>query len=205
VWWWFVGAALAGDLDGDRIPDGEDGCPTVAEDADGVLDRDGCPDQDDDGDGVPDAADRCPRGEYAVEGTDQVGCAGADADHDGIPDLSDACSSAAEDGDGHEDGDGCPEADPDGDHDGIADFVDRCPGRREDPDGRDDADGCPEVAGKQTGFDRWLVTVGVASLGVALVAQGERSADVRGPWTAVAVAGAAVGVTAVTWGISGRF
>ncbi|MCK6528119.1 OmpA family protein [Myxococcota bacterium] len=68
--------------------------------------------------------------------------AGKDRDGDGIPDKQDACRDAAEDKDGFEDGDGCP--DPDNDKDGILDTADRCPASPEDLDGFEDADGCPE-------------------------------------------------------------
>lgn len=60
------------------------------------------------------------------------GCAGAnkpaacgDADRDGIPDNLDSCPKRAEDKDGHDDHDGCPDLDDDGD--GVADTKDRCP------------------------------------------------------------------------------
>ena len=48
-----------------------------------------------------------------------------DADGDGIPDDRDACPRIAEDHDGFEDADGCPEAD--NDQDGIVDAEDACP------------------------------------------------------------------------------
>lgn len=63
-----------------------------------------------------------------------------DADADGISDEKDACTELAEDRDGFEDGDGCPDFDNDGD--GIADGEDRCPGGLEDMDGTLDEDGC---------------------------------------------------------------
>lgn len=66
-----------------------------------------------------------------------------DRDMDGIPDAIDACPTAAEDFDGFEDTDGCPDVDNDGD--GILDVNDNCPDRAEDFDGFEDADGCPEV------------------------------------------------------------
>jgi len=65
-----------------------------------------------------------------------------DRDGDGIKDDVDRCPDAAEDFDGFEDEDGCP--DPDNDHDGIPDVDDRCPDIPEDKDGVEDADGCPE-------------------------------------------------------------
>ncbi len=49
----------------------------------------------------------------------------------------------AEDKDGFQDADGCP--DPDNDGDGIPDAQDRCPNDPEDFDGFQDADGCPDL------------------------------------------------------------
>jgi len=70
-------------------------------------------------------------------------CIGAgDRDHDGIADTVDKCPNDAEDKDGFEDTDGCP--DPDNDGDGIADTVDKCPNDAEDKDGFEDTDGCPD-------------------------------------------------------------
>ncbi len=66
----------------------------------------------------------------------------SDRDGDGIVDDSDDCSDAAEDIDGIQDDDGCPEDDADGD--GIADPDDGCPLVAEDADGIQDTDGCPE-------------------------------------------------------------
>lgn len=53
-----------------------------------------------------------------------AGC--GDRDRDGIPDAFDACPKRAEDPDGHEDRDGCPDDDNDGDN--VADHKDQCPG-----------------------------------------------------------------------------
>jgi len=66
-----------------------------------------------------------------------------DADGDGIADGTDLCPSVAEDLDGYEDADGCPE--PDNDGDGIADVKDKCPTVAEDFNGVQDQDGCPEA------------------------------------------------------------
>ena len=49
----------------------------------------------------------------------------ADSDNDGVRDKDDQCPYRAEDIDGFEDQDGCP--DPDNDHDGIPDEDDECP------------------------------------------------------------------------------
>ena len=65
-----------------------------------------------------------------------------DIDGDGIRNRKDVCRNEAEDLDGFEDDDGCPEIDNDGD--GVLDLVDLCPMRPEDPDGFEDADGCAE-------------------------------------------------------------
>ena len=65
-----------------------------------------------------------------------------DSDGDGIPDDVDKCPTAAEDKDGFQDEDGCP--DPDNDGDGVADGADKCPLEAEDHDGYQDEDGCPD-------------------------------------------------------------
>ncbi|HEX3775205.1 MAG TPA: thrombospondin type 3 repeat-containing protein [Polyangiaceae bacterium] len=65
-----------------------------------------------------------------------------DQDHDGIPDDVDQCPELAEDKDGFEDSDGCP--DFDNDDDGVPDDSDRCPTEKEDSDGFQDDDGCPD-------------------------------------------------------------
>ena len=65
-----------------------------------------------------------------------------DSDKDGNPDETDKCPNEAEDKDGFEDADGCP--DPDNDGDGLADNLDRCPNQAEDKDNWKDDDGCPD-------------------------------------------------------------
>ncbi len=65
-----------------------------------------------------------------------------DQDGDGILDDIDDCPDQAEDMDGFEDADGCPE--DDNDKDGIKDAADQCPDKPEDKDGWKDEDGCPE-------------------------------------------------------------
>jgi outer membrane protein OmpA-like peptidoglycan-associated protein len=94
-----------------------------------------------------------------------------DADGDGVPDARDSCRTQAEDRDGFQDADGCPDLDNDGDSildvedrcsnlsgpkenvgcpdadtdgDGLVDRLDRCPKAAEDKDGFEDTDGCPE-------------------------------------------------------------
>ena len=63
-----------------------------------------------------------------------------DPDGDGVPVAKDACPNMAEDLDGFEDDDGCP--DFDNDKDGIYDTQDLCPNQAEDFDGFKDDDGC---------------------------------------------------------------
>lgn len=65
-----------------------------------------------------------------------------DADADGVDDDVDQCRQLAEDRDGFEDDDGCPEGD--NDQDTVPDQADRCPTVAEDLDGFEDADGCPD-------------------------------------------------------------
>lgn len=66
-----------------------------------------------------------------------------DSDHDGVLDRDDKCPGEAEDRDGYEDADGCP--DPDNDRDGIPDARDECANAPETVNGYKDADGCPEL------------------------------------------------------------
>lgn len=66
-----------------------------------------------------------------------------DSDGDGIIDKDDHCPDQAEDYDGFEDNDGCPDYDNDGD--GIPDIKDQCPNDAEDFDGYKDEDGCPDL------------------------------------------------------------
>jgi outer membrane protein OmpA-like peptidoglycan-associated protein len=67
-----------------------------------------------------------------------------DTDCDGVVDASDDCRAVAEDRDGHDDADGCPDADNDGDR--IADIDDQCPDEAEVVNDFQDADGCPDRA-----------------------------------------------------------
>lgn len=73
-----------------------------------------------------------------------------DSDGDGLSDVDDRCPDAAEDRDGFEDDDGCPE--PDNDGDGILDLNDRCPNNAEDRDGFEDEDGCPDPDNDKDGL-----------------------------------------------------
>ncbi len=141
------------DSDGDGIPDDLDLCPQKAEDRDGFLDEDGCPDLDNDNDGIPDLIDKCPNKAEDVDGfEDKDGCPDPDNDGDGIPDVRDKCpgtdetvkngTDTKEDLDGFQDEDGCP--DPDNDGDGIPDGKDKCPNEAETFNGWEDEDGCPD-------------------------------------------------------------
>jgi hypothetical protein len=132
------------DADGDGILDTQDACPLVP----GVWWNDpkknGCPAPDTDGDGIPDPVDACP----AVKGVPsddpkKNGCPAEaqDRDKDGIPDDADKCPDQAEDKDGFEDFDGCP--DPDDDGDGIPDKEDACPHEKGEPSTDPTRNGCP--------------------------------------------------------------
>jgi len=73
-----------------------------------------------------------------------------DTDGDGIDNMKDGCPLVAEDKDGFEDADGCP--DTDNDRDLREDSEDKCPNEAEDKDGFEDDDGCPEPDNDQDGF-----------------------------------------------------
>jgi outer membrane protein OmpA-like peptidoglycan-associated protein len=84
--------------------------------------------------------------------------AARDSDGDGVPDDVDRCPNNAEDKDGYQDDDGCP--DPDNDGDGVLDVDDKCPmvkgpaATHGCPDGDGDGipdmeDACPNKAGKR--------------------------------------------------------
>ena len=133
------------DSDHDGIPDRLDICPDAAEDLDGHLDEDGCPDPDNDEDGIPDVDDLAPDYPEDHDGfEDENGVPDHDNDRDGIPDAADDCPDEPEDFDGHQDEDGCPEEFLDADADGLPDEDDLCPDAAEDMDGFEDEDGCPE-------------------------------------------------------------
>jgi outer membrane protein OmpA-like peptidoglycan-associated protein len=73
-----------------------------------------------------------------------------DPDGDGVIGNDDKCPTVAEDRDGFEDQDGCP--DPDNDKDGIPDVSDKCPNDPEDKDGFEDDDGCPDPDNDKDGI-----------------------------------------------------
>jgi outer membrane protein OmpA-like peptidoglycan-associated protein len=138
-------------------------CPYGDEDLDGFEDDDACADPDNDKDGLDDARDLCPNEPESLNGLDdEDGCpdarlvlgtlldgledprlASLDSDNDGRMDSDDQCPDLAEDFDGFEDLDGCPE--PDNDGDGVLDLVDRCATAAEVINGFEDDDGCPDV------------------------------------------------------------
>lgn len=93
------------DSDFDGIDDAVDLCPTLQEIENGIADQDGCPDPDPDEDGYADFEDACP----TLSGVAPDGCPLLDQDRDDIADHLDACPTQAEDLDGEEDSDGCPE------------------------------------------------------------------------------------------------
>jgi len=125
------------DTDGDGIVDSKDMCPDTPI---GIqVDEFGCP-FDSDKDGVYDYLDKCP-GTPKGTAVDQNGCP-LDSDGDGIPNVKDLCLNQAEDFDGFEDENGCP--DYDNDVDGIPDSVDLCSDEAENFDGVEDEDGCPD-------------------------------------------------------------
>jgi len=129
-------AGLIGDPDGDGIFGMEDDCPNTAEDRDGFLDEDGCPEPDDDLDGVSDVVDRCPSEPEDRDGhEDRDGCPDVDNDFDGIFDAQDACPNEA----GILAADGCPDVDGDT----VADHLDECMSRPGSPE----ANGCPDYDG----------------------------------------------------------
>lgn len=133
----------ARDEDGDGVEVRSDRCRTEAEDLDGYLDGDGCPELDNDRDEIPDTADACPLDAEDGDGfSDADGCPDLDNDGDRVPDTADRCATDAEDPDGFEDADGCPELDNDAD--GFADAADRCALEPETVNGFQDTDGCPD-------------------------------------------------------------
>ncbi len=67
----------------------------------------------------------------------------ADGDGDGYPDNADGCPDRAEDHDGFDDRDGCPDIDNDGDQ--VLDVADKCATVVESYNGFEDDDGCPDT------------------------------------------------------------
>ena len=98
---------MAGDSDGDGVPDDADECPGTPAAARGMVDSKGCPKYSD-ADGVPDYLDKCPGTPAGVK-VDAEGCP-VDSDGDGVADYLDKCPNTAKGV--RVDTDGCP---PDGD------------------------------------------------------------------------------------------
>jgi OmpA-OmpF porin, OOP family len=85
TWRLFLGATFtptSHDADYDGVSDAKDQCAEFAEDRDGVLDADGCPEEDldSDRDGVSDTDDECPTTPETINGIQ---------DEDGCPDTGD--------------------------------------------------------------------------------------------------------------------
>ncbi len=76
--------------------------------------------------------------------------ANGDPDGDSLFGVADQCAAEAEDRDGFEDDDGCP--DLDNDRDRVADANDRCRDTPEDADGFEDTDGCAELDNDRDGI-----------------------------------------------------
>ena len=67
----------------------------------------------------------------------------SDTDKDGVSDSDDQCPFLAEDRDGYQDQDGCP--DPDNDGDMVPDLDDKCPAEAAEEDRDQDEDGCTDA------------------------------------------------------------
>ncbi len=124
-----------GDRDGDGINDKNDVCPDAPEDIDGDRDADGRPDVDSDNDGVEDCTPGCPLLATKDGAGNEVPPPKCDICTVGAPEQ------IAEDKDGFEDDDGCPELD--NDKDGILDTADACPNDA----GPLETKGCPDRDG----------------------------------------------------------
>ncbi|MCA9528144.1 MAG: OmpA family protein, partial [Myxococcales bacterium] len=99
------------DPDRDGILGSADDCPLLAEDRDGFMDDDGCPEEDNDFDGIPDVEDACPLSPEDEDGIeDDDGCPeDEDRDGDGIFDAVDRCPDEPEVFNAIDDDDGCPD------------------------------------------------------------------------------------------------
>jgi outer membrane protein OmpA-like peptidoglycan-associated protein len=146
-----------------------DGCPDLQQDldADGVgYDADRCPYEfGDSSDGCPHEAlpklalvgfpgEPAPQPEVAAPAETPVASADpvvADFDADAASDEADRCPISAEDADGFEDEDGCPELD--NDSDGIPDSKDKCPFEAETINGVKDDDGCPDKGASKVSIE----------------------------------------------------
>ncbi len=131
------------DNDDDGVLDKEDACPNVAGVPSTDPKKNGCPQPDRDKDGIPDSDDACPDQKGLESDAPKTnGCPlSGDRDKDGILDKNDRCPDQAEDLDGFQDDDGCP--DPDNDGDGIADAEDACPREAGERSSDPKHNGCP--------------------------------------------------------------
>ncbi|MFZ5447000.1 MAG: OmpA family protein [Myxococcota bacterium] len=155
----------APDADADGVVDELDRCPFEPETTNGIRDADGCPEyQLEPGAPLarvlnptvnvrsvtsltsPSDAGVVPVADAGIDpgAARALAFATSDSDDDGVPDEADACPVTAEDADGFEDEDGCPELD--NDRDGLVDARDRCPVEAETFNGEQDDDGCPDTA-----------------------------------------------------------
>jgi outer membrane protein OmpA-like peptidoglycan-associated protein len=148
------------DADDDYVDDVSDLCPWEPEDMDGVRDWDGCPEEAwaarpaamaEEPVAVVMPVAVTPATPAPVAQADEVGPAelllpplpvGHDADGDGFAAWEDDCPYQAEDQDGFDDGDGCPDLDDDGD--GVPDARDACQWDAETVNSYEDDDGCPD-------------------------------------------------------------
>jgi outer membrane protein OmpA-like peptidoglycan-associated protein len=89
------------------------------------------------------AYDLSPPQKCAERGFEEPTPKPGDRDGDGYLDNEDKCPDEAENYNGYQDSDGCPD-DPDTDGDGIPDSKDQCVLIPEDKDGYQDSDGCPD-------------------------------------------------------------
>jgi outer membrane protein OmpA-like peptidoglycan-associated protein len=143
--------------------------------------------------------------------TAESAAASGDFDADGIADVADTCPGGAEDRDGFDDDDGCP--DTDNDLDRVADADDKCPDEPETWNGFEDDDGCPDrgrvvVTSSQIEIlDKIYFGAGVTTPGattrpildaVAAALRGNPDIEV------VAVAGHAAAGETDPWGVSAR-
>jgi len=93
------------DQDQDGVDDAVDLCPNTPALARKFVDANGCPAPDADGDQIPDPIDDCAH----EAGAAPTGCAEKDSDGDRMVDHLDSCPYAAEDFNGVDDQDGCPD------------------------------------------------------------------------------------------------
>jgi len=134
-----VGADISGsDMDGDGVPDCDDGCPNDPNKTEPGACGCGVADTDTDADGTADCNDTCPDDPNKIEpGVCGCGVADTDSDGDGTADCNDPCPNDPEDNCGDLCPDdpnktspgicGCGTPDTDGDEDGTPDCNDNCP------------------------------------------------------------------------------